>query len=67
MNAPAVSVQESFGTSASDRWQIVKCGLLLLFALLTVRATFIAGQRLGMDTILSTRHVYYSLPYAISH
>jgi hypothetical protein len=67
MNTSADSGQESLGWLDSNRWRSAKCGLLMLLTLLTVRATFIAGQRLGMETILSTRHVYYSLPYAVSH
>ena len=41
--------------------------LLVVMTLLTVLVTYVAGERLGMLRMLSTRHAYYSLPYAVSH
>lgn len=40
--------------------------ILLAVVCLTVTATFLAGRRLGMETRISTRHAYYSLPWAVS-
>jgi hypothetical protein len=40
--------------------------LLLILAALIVGGTFVAGDRLGMATKVTTRHKFYSIPYAIS-
>ena len=66
MNAPVVPVERPVAGPERGPWKILRCGLLVVLTLLTVRATYRAGERLGMETILSTRHVYYSLPYAVS-
>ena len=40
--------------------------VLLAIICLTVGATMLAGQRLGMASRITTRHAYYSIPCAIS-
>src|SRR5258708_7557196 len=52
---------------ARDPLTTARCVLLLAIALITAGSTYVAGRRLGMSTIVSDRHAYYSLPYAISH
>jgi hypothetical protein len=66
MNASVAHADGSVRTPGRRWWKHISRGLLLLLTLLTVRATYLAGERLGMETILTARHVYYSLPYAIS-
>jgi hypothetical protein len=66
MSTRVAEVQAPNRAVDSRQWKAIRSALLLLLILLAVRATFVAGQRLGMETILSTRHVYYSLPYAVS-
>lgn len=44
----------------------VRQALLIVLTFVTVGMTYQAGHRLGMSTIVSTRHAYYSLPYAVS-
>lgn len=55
-------------TSASvSRWRVTAARSILLgIAVLTCWLTYTTGRELGMATLVSTRHAFYSLPYAIS-
>lgn len=55
-------------TSAGlTRWRPAATRSILLgIALLTCWLTYTTGRELGMATLVSTRHAFYSLPYAIS-
>ena len=49
------------------RWRpTARRGILLGIALLTCWLTYTTGRELGMATVVSTRHAFYSLPYAVS-
>jgi hypothetical protein len=52
---------------AGASWRAIRCALLIAVVLATVAATYDAGWRLGMSRALAGRHIFYSLPYAISH
>ena len=50
-----------------SRWRPTATRSILLgIALLTCWLTYTTGRELGMPTLVSTRHAFYSLPYAIS-
>jgi hypothetical protein len=53
--------------SADTARRSIECALLLAIVLATAATTYEAGRRLGMARTLTGRHVFYSLPYAVSH
>ena len=58
--------EPSGGRAEPTSRSTVRCVILCGIALLTVWATYSAGLQRGMATSVSTRHAYYSLPYAVS-